>query len=301
MQRTTFFGSNHVASVARGAYLCVASFGLFTLQDAAIKWLVVEHSVIEVLFWRSVTILVICYSHGGKDLYVQSMASPALWKLVGRALVAGAAWLLYYTASRTVSLAQMTTLYFSAPIIVTVLSSVLLKERTGLYRWGIVILGFVGVVIASRPTGEIALTSTLMILAAAALWAYGLILLRSQAMLASITQQVVITNVVYLAMMLPALPWVWSAQILNEVVAMLAIGVIGGAAQYLAFSSYRYAPASILAPFEYTGLIWAFLLSWLIWGETPDTGLIAGAVLIAISGVAGLYAAITQRSQNEVP
>jgi len=287
-------GEGRSNPVLRGASLCALSCMLFAIQDATIKWLVADHSVFEVLFWRSAFVLCVCFAWGRSRLFLSALRAPARWLMVWRALIACGAWLLYYTGAKEVSLAQMSTLYFSAPIIVTVLAIFLLGERAGLLQWLIILFGFAGVVVASQPGAFNGSLATGMILVAAVLWAYGFILIRKQASLMPLVEQVLLTNLVFLLLMATALPWHWSESSWQSMLLMLCVGVCGGAAQLLLFSSFAQAPASVLAPFEYTGLVWAFLLSWLIWGDVPSLQLIIGACLIALSGIAGVYVAARQ-------
>lgn len=277
--------------ILKGVLLCAAACMFFSFQDAAIKWLVAEHAVFEILFWRSVFVLLACFIWGRATLFRQAIRSSARWPMVWRAIIACGAWLLYYTGAKEVSFAQMSTLYFSAPIIVTVLAIFMLGERASLLQWLVVLLGFVGVVVASQPAALGSSLATVMILAAAVLWAYGFILIRKQASLMPVVEQVLLTNLVFMIFMAFTLPWQWSTSSWQEMGLMFCVGFFGGAAQFLLFSSFAHAPASVLAPFEYTGLIWAFLLSWLIWGDTPSPMLMLGASLIAVSGIAGAYVA----------
>jgi S-adenosylmethionine uptake transporter len=270
--------------------LCVASYGLFALQDAALKWLVADRSVFESLFWYCLAILVALLMRGGAP-WREAWTSPARGLVAWRALVSLLAWLLYYSGGRSVTLAEMTTLYFSAPIIVTLLAVWLLGERTGPLQWFGILVGFAGVVVACRPERMEQPLAVAMILASSVLWAYGYILLRRCAGGMSLSAQVLLTNLVPALLLGVLLPWTWTAASPAEVAAMASVGLIGGLAQYLLYASFERAEASVLAPFEYSGLLWAFALSWLVWDARPDAALIAGAALMASSGLIGTWVA----------
>lgn len=277
--------------LAQGIALCVAAYALMSLQDAAMKWLVADQSVPLSLFFRSAAVVLACLALGRGPMLRAIAQSPALGMVTVRALVSLAAWVLYYTGARDLSLAEMTTIYFSAPIMVVILATLILKERASALQWGAVGIGFLGVVVATRPTDAPAPAATAMVLLAAALWAFGYILLRRSQGQMTVGAQVLLTNLVFCLVTGALLPWQGPMPALPQIALMAAVGLVGGAGQYALFASFERASASVLAPFEYTGLIWAFALSALIWGNRPDPALICGAVLIAASGLLGIHAA----------
>lgn len=144
--------SSRVDRSLQGIGLCTLGYAFLALQDAAIKWLVADYSVVSILFWRGLVVVVACLLVGRLQLVQRAWRSPSRRLLVVRGLLSIVAWLLYYTAARDLTLAEMTTLYFSAPIMVTVLAALMLKERANAWQWVSLIIGFVGVVIACRPT-----------------------------------------------------------------------------------------------------------------------------------------------------
>jgi drug/metabolite transporter (DMT)-like permease len=204
--------------------------------------------------------------------------------LVVRGLLSIVAWVLYYTAARDLTLAEMTTLYFSAPIMVTVLAAVILKERASGWQWFSLVIGFVGVVIACRPDNMTDPLPIVLTLLAAMCWAFTYIQLRQVDEQTSVLEQMLITNVVFVICMAVALPWTHTPSPTPAWLGMLGAGLVGGIGQFLLFASFRRATATLLAPFEYTGLIWAFALSSLVWGTLMDMSLMIGAGLIAVSG-----------------
>ncbi|MCX2901669.1 DMT family transporter [Pseudomonas mandelii] len=268
----------------QGIGLCTLGYAFLALQDAVIKALVADYSVVTILFWRSLLVVVVCVAAGRMRLVQKAWRSPSRRLLVVRGLLSIVAWLLYYTAARDLSLAEMTTLYFSAPIMVTVLAALILKERANGWQWFTLIVGFIGVIIACRPTRMTDPTPVILTLLAAMCWAFTYIQLRQVDDQTSVLEQMLITNVVFVICMTVALPWTHTPAPMPAWLGMLAAGLVGGIGQFLLFASFRRATATLLAPFEYTGLIWAFLLSSLIWGTVMDVSLMIGAGLIAISG-----------------
>ncbi|MCU1738240.1 MULTISPECIES: DMT family transporter [Pseudomonas] len=278
---------NHTPRVDRslqGIGLCTLGYAFLALQDAAIKWLVADYSVITVLFWRGLVVVAACLLAGRLRLVRRAWRSPSRCLLVVRGLLSIVAWLLYYTAARDLTLAEMTTLYFSAPIMVTVLAALILKERATGWQWFTLIIGFVGVMIACRPSNMTDPWPIVLTLLAALCWAFTYIQLRQVDEQTSVLEQMLITNVVFVICMAVALPWTHTPPSTPAWLGMLGAGLVGGIGQFLLFASFQRATATLLAPFEYTGLIWAFLLSSLIWGTLMDVSLIIGAGLIALSG-----------------
>jgi drug/metabolite transporter (DMT)-like permease len=268
----------------QGIGLCTLGYAFLSLQDAGIKWLVDDYSVFTILFWRAVVVALACLLVGRLQLVQRAWRSPSRRLLVVRGLLSIAAWLMYYTAARDLTLAEMTTLYFSAPIMVTVLATVILKERVTGWQWFTLIIGFVGVVIACRPNNMVDPLPIVLTLLAAMCWAFTYIQLRQVDDQTSVLEQMLITNVVFVICMAVALPWTYTPTPIPAWSGMLGAGVMGGIGQFLLFASFQRATATVLAPFEYTGLIWAFLLSSLIWGTLMDVSLMIGAGLIAVSG-----------------
>ena len=268
----------------QGIGLCTLGYTFLALQDAAIKWLVADYSVVSILFWRALVVVLACLVVGRLRLVQRAWHSPSRRLLVMRGLLSIVAWVLYYTAARDLTLAEMTTLYFSAPIMVTVLAAMILKERASGWQWFSLIIGFVGVIIACRPSNLADPVPVILTLLAAMCWAFTYIQLRQVDEQTSVLEQMLITNVVFVICMTVALPWTYTPAPTPAWLGMLGAGLVGGIGQFLLFASFQRATATLLAPFEYTGLIWAFLLSSLIWGTLMDVSLMVGAGLIAVSG-----------------
>jgi drug/metabolite transporter (DMT)-like permease len=269
-----------------GIGLAVAGYFLFSLQDAAVKWLVAEHTVWEILLVRSLTITVLCLAIGRTALARQVLVSGNKGPLLLRGAVILAAWLCYYRAARDLQLAELVTIYFAAPLIVTALSVLLLKERVQWQRWAGTGLGFVGVIVACEPGGAVSAGPIALTLASALLWAYSSILVRRISAFETTIMQMMFANVAFVIACSLTLPWTWTEPSVGELALMVAIGLSGAGGQYLLLEGFRLAPASLIAPFEYTSLLSAFVLSFLIWGDVPRVAVFLGAALIVASGAA---------------
>ncbi|RBW41722.1 EamA/RhaT family transporter [Psychromonas sp. B3M02] len=277
-------------SINKGILLCFGAYGIFSIQDAVMKWMVADFGVAELLFWRSLAALFVCLVIGRKAVIKETLQSPVIKPLMWRSLVAAFAWVFYYLSGKELSLAQMTTIYYSAPIIVVVLAVLLLNEKPTKLQWTSVFIGFIGVLIASRPGFTSQALSVCYALFSALLWAYTYILLRKLSGKASIFVQMVAANFTFIVITGVSLPWTFTAFDSTAILVMIITGVIGAAGQYFLFASFEHVEATVLAPIEYTGLIWAFIFSYLIWGSEPNNFLIMGAMMIAVSGFVSVLA-----------
>ncbi|MFO1059303.1 MAG: DMT family transporter [Dongiaceae bacterium] len=295
MQRS---GQDRVVS---GIYLTIAAFFTFALQDATIKWLVAGLTVWQVLFVRSITIVVIATAMGRGAVWRRTFTSPARWRLMLRGLLLLCAWLSYYSAARTLPLAQLTTIYFGAPVLVTALSLPVLGERVPLQRWLAVGVGFAGVLLAAASGGTGgAIVPALLALLAAGLWGWSMLLIRLISRDETNLVQVLTSSLFFLVAGGVTMPWLWQTPPLRESLLLLMLGLFGAAGQFLIFEAIRRAPASVVAPFEYTSLVWAFVLGYVIWGDIPGLRVFAGGALIILSGLI-VFVAERRRAARPVP
>lgn len=274
-------------TVLSGILLTVASYFLFSMQDASVKWLVTDVPVFQILFIRSVVIFVCCLLIGRRQLVARAIGSPVLKPLFLRNLLLLGAWLAYYNAARDLGLAELTTVYYASPVLITVLAVPILKEEVPAIRWLAVIVGFIGVVVACNPIGGGMTLSTPVGLAllAAVFWALSTVLLRKTALHEKTMVQMTISSGFFIILTGIACWFFWVPISFNHLMLMASTGIFAGIAQFALFESFRRAPVSVLAPFEYTSLIWAFILGFMIWGDVPSHNVFIGAALIFLAGM----------------
>lgn len=249
------------------------------------KWLVVAHAVPQILFVRSVVIVLLSTVLVRRYRHPSILRSPNRASLFLRAMLMLLAWLCYYSAARHLGLGEMTTLYFCAPLIVVVLSIVVLREKVGPMRWFACLAGFGGVVIAADPLEAPSLMPALLVLAAGFCWALSTIMLRLFGRTESTLNQMLATSLAFMLVCGPMLPFLWTWPDAFGWSLMIGLGLISAGGQYLLYESFRHAEASSLAPMEYSGLVWAFLYGYLIWAEVPSWNVITGAMLIVVSSL----------------
>ena len=282
-----------------GLALAFGGYCLFALQDAGVKWLVQSYAVPEILCLRSGTIVAVTLAAGQGGVVRAIAASSNKRALLARGVLILAAWMLFYSASAHLGLAEITTLYFAAPVIAVVLSALVLKERVGLFRWGTVAAGFAGVLVAAGPLGALAPWPATAALLAAACWGTSTILVRWIGRTDGTLGTVLSSNAIFTLGCLPLLPWTWHAPERMDLALMIGLGLIGGLGQYLLFESFRHAPASAIAPIEYTGLIWAGLYGYAIWGDVPGPTTVAGAAMIVAASI-GLVVTERRRARRRL-
>jgi S-adenosylmethionine uptake transporter len=268
-----------------GIALAVSGYSLFAIQDAMVKWLVASYAVPQILFMRSIIIVVFAGAMVRYERHPSILRSPHRRSLGIRAVLMLGAWLSYYSATRYLGLAEITTMYFSAPVMVIILSIFVLKEKVGLVRWIAAIAGFTGVLFAANPAAAPDLVPAAMVLFAGFCWAWSVILVRLVSRTESTVNQMMATSLVFAVVCAAMLPWVWKTPDMSGWFLMIILGLISCAGQFLLYEGFRYAPASALAPIEYSGLIWAFLYGYLIWDEVPKPNVFVGAFLIVGSSL----------------
>jgi drug/metabolite transporter (DMT)-like permease len=278
------------ARVLQGVLLAGLAYMMFTGQDAIMKWIGGSLPILQGLFARSATIIVLVVLLRGPGLVAEAASSQRLgWHLLRGLLILGA-WLCYYTAAQRLQLAEMTTLYYAAPLFITVLSVLILKERPGPWRWVAVCAGFLGVAVAADPSGRPDLVPALLVLAAAALWGSSGILVRLALMKEPTHVQMLISNAMFCALtLISAMSWIVPDR--STLLLLVLLGVIGGVSQFLMFEAYRRAPASAVAPMEYTSFLWSVGLGFLVFSDVPGPNVWIGASIIILSSLLAILSA----------
>jgi drug/metabolite transporter (DMT)-like permease len=183
-------------------------------------------------------------------------------------------------------LAEATTIGFTVPIFATILSALVLKEATGLHRWGAVVLGFCGVLVMVRPdAAHFPPLGVAVALAAAIMIAVTSILLRQIGRTEGTATTVFWFTILSLPPLGICLYFFGQNHDLATWGLLALIGLAGGAGQLFLTASLRWAPVSVVLPMDYSSLIWATLLGWLIWDYWPGGSTWAGALLIVGSGL----------------
>lgn len=282
--------------IRRGILHMVGAVFIFAAVNVLLKWQIARYPLGEVVFFRCVFALLsgiaLVAAQGGLPLLRTRRISGHL----ARATIQFCSMLCIFTAFGMMPLADAVAISFSAPLFLTVLSIPMLGEKVGPYRWGAVIVGFCGVLVMVRPGSGTLEAGALFALANAGLGAIATIGVRrmtvTEASATLVFYQVLTTTVLSLFM----LPLGWVTPTWLDFLMLATIGLASGAGQYLWTQAFRFAPAAVAAPFNYTAMIWAMLFGYLIWGDIPTFALLAGALIVSLSGLFILYRETLRRT-----
>ena len=266
-----------------GAIVC--GVVCFSIVDATAKWLGQDFAPIQILFFRHlfgiVPIVFLVWRGGGlQALRTRRPLAHAL-----RAGLLFTALLSFFTALRGLPLAEAIAVGFTAPLFVTALAGPLLGESVGPRRWAAVVVGFVGALVMVRPGTEAFRPEALLVVLSALSFALAMLLTRRLSRTETDVSMVAYTSLIAGLASLPFVVFVWRTPGGSDLGLFAVVGIVGGTAAYLLVVAYRHAPASVIAPFDYSGLIWASLLGWMVWRETPEPAVWIGAAIIASSGI----------------
>jgi drug/metabolite transporter (DMT)-like permease len=269
-----------------GILAALAGILCLTLNDTFGKLLGEGYDSWQIVLARSVLglvpILVVVRQQGGVSSL--KVRSPMLHAI--RAVCALSSVYCFYEGLRYLALTECLAITFAGPICTTALSGPILKERVGARRWAVVMVGFVGVLLILRPGTSMFQPQALWPLTATLSYSLMMVLTRMLVRTDS-NAAILVWNMVALA--LAALPFavrVWVTPAQADWIIFLLLGLSGAGATYLLTVAYRHAPAAVVAPLDYTALLWGLGLGWMIWRELPDPAIWPGvAVLVG----AGLY------------
>jgi drug/metabolite transporter (DMT)-like permease len=286
------------AEPLRGIAVVLAGYAVVACADAAVKWALPEIGVAGAMICRGVIgALVIAAIAGGRGLRPRNRALLTKRSLV-HTIVSGAFYIVWAAG---LSLADTYAIAAVAPLLSTLLAIPLLGERVDRRRWLATGIGFAGVLVMLRPDGDLWRWEAALLLVAVAIMAVTRIWMRQLAATDgayAIAFWLMVAHVPVGIALLPFFPPAslsFSAAVLG---AMLFLGASNGIAHILFARAFGLAPVSVLAPFEYSMLVWGVLLSLAIWGQVPAWSTVAGASLVI---AAGLYNVIAARRARERP
>lgn len=281
----------------RAVWVMLVAVALFALMDAGLKTLSERYPPFQVATLRGAASLplVLAWSLatvGWKPLLRVRWPLHLLRGAIGITMMAS-----FVYALKRMPLSTAYTIFFVAPLLITAMSVPFLGERVGPRRWIAIAIGLIGVLVVLRPTGEgmISLAGLAVLLAAFG-YAVSAITVRVLARSDS-NQAMVVWLLALMALGSGALAWPdWQPIRHDDLWLIAAIGVVGALGQYAITLAFRHGEASLLAPLEYTALVWGVLLDATIWGVLPDSATWIGAAIIVASG---LY--LIRRERGRVP
>ena len=266
-----------------GIVLYLVGIFFFALNDALGKWLMTGYGVGQLMLVRSFAAGLIIVPLVWRSN--EQVADFRQWRLkLLRVLCLAGDSFSFFLATKSMPLADVMTYYMAAPLIITALCVPLLRERVEMFRWVAVLAGFAGVAIALQPSSAAFSPSALIALFGATMFAVAMTL----------------TRLIRDTHWLPLVAWQFSGAALIGAATSpiawvtptyfdIALMVLTGVAAMVCFTcvtrAFRLAPASLLAPFQYTALVWAMLMGWLVWRDVPTVPILIGNAVIIASGL----------------
>ena len=273
------------SQTSTGIVMMCVGVACLCVNDALAKTLTTHYSPFQIQFLRNLIALpfaiIIAWKMGGiaalrSHRPIAHFARGGLW--VG-------ATFLFFTSITYMGLAEATALVFVAPLFITALSAMIFREHVGWRRWLAVLVGFAGVLIAVRPGTSAFQAISLLPIATA--FVYALLMLSARFV---DPRESVWTLLLYMTatgalISLFIVPFIWTAIRPEDLWLFAAVAIFGTAGMTMMTQAFRLAPAVVVAPLDYTAIVWATLLGWIFWTEIPDALTFVGTAVIIASGV----------------
>jgi drug/metabolite transporter (DMT)-like permease len=276
-----------------GIALKVTSALAFSLMSAGVKSLTDRYPVGELVFFRSAFALLPLFAWlAWQGNLVAAIRTDNLKGHLLRGIIGSSGMFAGFAALTFLPLSDAVAIGYASPLMVVVLAALVLKERVRAYRWGAVLVGFLGVLIMLAPHFHLggidvggAGMGAMFALFGAGCSACATIQVRrltgTETTGAIVLYFTLLTTVLGLASILLG----WRLPTPGEFGFLVLIGILGGIGQILLTESYRYGDASLIAPFEYTTMIWAVLIGWFVFGQLPQAAVAVGGVIVAMAGI----------------
>src|SRR5687768_6236115 len=306
---------NKISSNIQGAISLVLATFIFSLQDIAVKWIGGDYPVLEIVVFRSLialpcTFLFLRYE-GRRGL--PTTQQPKLEYIRGFFLFLS--FTTYMMGLAALSLADVAAIRNSGPLMITFLSVVWLGEKVGPRRWLALIVGFIGVLLIVQPGSGTFNLGSIFVLIATLFYALSVMVTRKLQTTDSSATMAYYSSLVYLVIAFilaplagvvgeipdahPSIAFLFRAWIMPtglDWFIMSGLGLVWAGGMYYVARAYSLAQASVVAPFEYTPLLFNVIWGFVLWREVPTLTTVAGALLTLVSGMYILY-----RERKEQP
>lgn len=266
-----------------GILLLLLSIFCFTLMDATAKHLTQTYHPVQVIWVRFVANLGLVLLFVGRN-FGATLRSRRPGIQLCRGLTQLGSIGLFFTALQYIGLAEATAIMDINPVLITLAAAIFLGESIGLRRVLGIAVALCGALIIIRPGAGVFQPAALLPLIGAFTYAAGAVLTRLAREDSTATS--ILWSALFGSLVTSLLvPFFWQPILLQDVWAFVALGLFGSVAQAMLIKAFALAEAAAIAPFGYTGLIWAGLWGWLFWGNLPDRWTVIGALIIVGAGL----------------
>jgi len=281
----------------KGIALILASTVFLGVSDVTAKYLSATLPSIEIAWIRFLVFALIMTPAmmPGTPLYALRTTRPGFQLMRGVALLGSS--LFFISGLRYLPIAEASATGFVSPLFVTALSIIFLSERVGVRRWLATATGLLGVLIILRPGTSAFHAAAFFPIVSALCWAVTLIMTRMMSGREHAITTMTYSSIAGLCVLSVLAPFAWVAPSWHDILFGILIGVASTAGQWIVVLAFRYADASVLAPFSYSQLVWVSILGFLIFGEVPDVWTVVGAAFIVASGLYTAHRERVRRSQ----
>ena len=277
--------ATHKDDVPRGILFMIGATVLFALSSAAAKWLVAIYPIGEVMFFRSLSSLVVCAAIILPVTGLSVFATRRPRAHIARGLSQSISQTFTVIAFYLMPLAGAIAINFSAPLFSALIAIIWLRERAGPVRWTVLVSGFIGVLIVADPGADSLTLGALFALGNAMM--YGSVTVAVRGMTATeLTNTLLMWQMVTIAVFhsfLLVLGFQWPTP--GDAAMLVLSGIAWAIGQYLWTQALRLAPTTAVSPFYYFLLVWALVIGFAVWGDVPTIGLLIGSSIVVASGL----------------
>ena len=273
-----------------GIALMCGAVALFACLDTTAKYLNTQMDTMQVTWARYTFALLLTLFVSNPFTHPSLLRTRSPKLQLTRSLLLVMATAGNFLALRWMQLDEVLSIIFTFPFIVAIASGPLLGEWIGWRRWCAIGFGFAGVLLITRPGLGGVHPAALFSLAATVAYGFYAVITRIVSRVDSDQTSLFYSNFIGALVMLPVIPFVWTAPTSWLIALMLmGIGVLGSLGHFFLISGHRLAPAAVLSPFVYTQLIWVVILGYLVFDHVPNQWTMAGAAMVVGSGLYLLY------------
>lgn len=284
--------------VFRGIVMVMTAVVIFSVGDLLSKYLTRYYPIALIVWARFAFHLLLVVVVLGPRYGLALVRTSRLGAQVMRGLLLVCGSVFFVSALKYMPLAESTSIAYLAPLLVTLMSVVFLKEKIELARWIAVICGFIGVLTIIRPGSNVFSWAVLLPMGNALAFASYQLLTRRLAGLESPYTSIFYAGLIGTVLLTMALPYCWvQPQNALHAAFFVIVGMLGGLGHLILIKAYDHAPASQLAPYSYSQLIWVALIGFLVFGDFPDAWSLLGIAILVASGI---YTASHQRKSDRL-